>query len=206
MRANIKFRPSPNIGWSDDFINGIVEKSVQYGVINRGTHVIIQIFFEGLCQTPNFNRAISVIIIDDTSMGYCYNVPRGDCEHVAFRCVTRLLQSTIGCMPSIFNNVVNYNARDPYDDCLYAMFITAACSTETTNSKIKNIKAPCSDLINCRPSARSARATRVVANMRFLMLLCQPMCGSIVDGLLLDERNTLDEFRSVTTNVHTGCG
>ncbi|KAJ1464158.1 hypothetical protein T484DRAFT_1758308 [Baffinella frigidus] len=201
MRIDVKYKPLAQSGWSDEFIDEIVQKSVRYGIVQKGTHLIIQIFFEGLCQTPFFNKALGIIIIDDAGMGYCYNIPPGDCQHVAFRCVTRLLLLTTGTVPSILNNVVNYVGRTPYDDCLYAMFITATCATESANSKIKYIRSPCSDLINCRPSARSARPTRIVSNMRFLMLLCQPMCGDVVGELLLDETNTLDTFRSIA--VHT---
>jgi hypothetical protein len=202
LRVNIACRPSAHIGWSNEFINDIVQKSVKYGTIHHNTHVIVQIFFDGLCQTPHVKKALCVIVIDSIGMGYCYNVPRGDCEHIAFRCVTRILQLATGCVPSILNSVVCYSPRTPYDDCLYAMYITAACSTEHTKSMIRNIKTPCSDLISCRPSAKSARPTRIVANMRLLMLLCQPICTDIVDGLLLDEINILDEFRLIALNVH----
>ena len=205
MRANVKYRPISDAEWSDNFIDDIVQNSVQYGTIESDTHVIVQIFFEGLCQTAYFDKALCVVVVDQAGIAYCYNMPRGACEHVAFLCITKLLQNTIGCAPSMFNNVVNYSPRTPYDDCLYTMFITAACCTETVKSKIRNCNNSCSDLINCRPSARSARATRVVANMRFLMLLCRPTCASIVDDLLLDEINVLDEFRSVTTSVHVEC-
>jgi len=51
---------------------------------------------------------------------YCYNVPGGGCDHLLFRCVSRLLYLATRHPPSTIVEVVKY--RPAYDDTFHAMY------------------------------------------------------------------------------------
>ena len=146
-------------------------------------------------------EALAVVITDRAGMAYCYNMPGGHCEDVGSRCVTKLLQMTVNVTPSTFLKVVNHRPRSCYDDNLYALYLTAACAAESTSSAARHPGGARSDLASCRPSARCARPSRIVANLRFLMGLCHTESSSVEAELLLDEKNTLDAFKRLIMDV-----
>ena len=182
---------------SQEFVEQIVRNATIHGDVTHNTHIIVQIFF--VCERDNaiVHDAVSVVMVDGAGVAYFYNTPEGDHAQIAFECVSRLLQITTGTVISIAHHVVPFEARSRYDYCLYVVFLTASCTTESVSSAIRNANAPISDLINCRPSSRCARPTRVISNIRFLLFLCKPSSRKITEELLLDETNMLHSFRSV---------
>ena len=215
LYVDVSTPPPAAKGWTDAYITSVIKNGVIYGSIDASTHIVLQIHYKGLDThssatssnnapglPPPMSEAIAVVIVDAAGMAYCYNMPGGDCEHVGFRCVSKLLQMTVAVTPSIILKVVNYRPRTPYDDNLYALYVTAACAADSSSNAVKNVGALRNDLASCRPSARCARPTRIVANLRFLMLLCNKECSQWVSELLLDEKNTLDAFRRIAIDVH----
>ena len=205
----------PRVDWSDDAITDIIENSTMYGKINPRTRVVVQIRFTGLlCHgldtdtttngttytdgtatgTANVgsmkratsDEAIAVVVSDQVGMAYSYNLPGNTIGSIASRCVSRLLWSSTGHQPSMIIHAVKYQPRCSYDGCLYALYITAGCAEEGIG------RCEC---------LRVDRPTRVIANLRFLMLLKGNKGAGIAAGLLLDECNTLDSFRRVTSTT-----
>jgi hypothetical protein len=142
------------------------------------------------------DAAVAVMIADRAGLVYCYNMPSGTCEKVSFRCMSTIMEASLQVSPSMTLGVIPYRPRSPYDDNLYAMYIACACVVESTKAATTGGHCSKSLLNSCRPSARSARATRVISNLRFLMFLCKPQCRDIVGDLLLDEINSLHAFQS----------
>ena len=216
--------------WSEQFIDDCVRNGCIYGKIGEKTHVVVQLFFTGIKSSSFYtssisndtllgqddrvsdvNDAVGVVIIDSLGTGYSYNIPTNHCQHLAFRSVSRLMDIAVGKPPTMVMKVVNHTRRSKYDDYLYAMFITSSCAAETTILGIQRLSPPVvgnkggrkgqSDLEMCRPSSRVARPTRVIANLRFLMFLSTSTKTGVTDDLLLDERNTLDSFRSMVMDI-----
>lgn len=217
--------------WSDADITSIISSATVFGNVRASTHMIVQIHYTGVDDNsgpsppsalpgrkggvqPQQNQqqrpqrvalpvgeALAVVITDRAGMAYCYNMPGGHCEDVGSRCVTKLLQMTVNVTPSTFLKVVNYRPRSSYDDNLYALYLTAACAAESTSSAARHPGGARSDLASCRPSARCARPSRIVANLRFLMSLCHTESSSVEAELLLDEKNTLDAFKRLIMDV-----
>ena len=215
--------------WSDNFIDTCVRKGSMYGKIGINTHVVVQFFFTNMKSKiqlktesdplslsmsdgsddgvyDNGGAALGIIMVDAVGMGYAYNIPETHCENLAFRCVSRLMDIAVKVKPSIINKVINYTPRSKYDDCMYAMFLTSACASETALCRIMDCSTVSgqakSNLVSCRPSSRTARPTRVIANLRFLMLLTNPMSRGIIEDLLLDEINVFDGFRKMVMDIH----
>jgi hypothetical protein len=184
---------------SQKTIAGIVDSGIMYGEIDQNSQIVIQILFRGLLTgNANTNRdctaldeAVALIIIKNDGMASGYNIPPGSAGAVVYRCVTRLLLQTTGRQPSMIVNTVMYCPRTLCDDCLYAMYVTAACV-----EGLKSIDFSESDEKN-HTSRRHARPTRVIANLRFLMLLRGDYCKEVACELLLDEVNTLDSIRCI---------
>ena len=172
------------------------------------------------CDTTNLKDVVCVVMVDSAGIAYSYNIPSGHCQELVFRCVSRLMQVALKTTPSMMIQVVGYDARSIYDDYMYAIFLTSSCASETAAIKILNHdslsnastfgrsyarplkkKEDVCDLGVCKPSGSSARPTRVIANLRFLMLLTRPCSGGIVEELLLDERNNFDVFRRIVMEI-----
>lgn len=194
--------PRPHANWTDGAISETVRCCSKYGDIQKGTHIIVQLFFKGMCNRGGkagwpTDEAVGVILMSANGMMYTYNVPRGVCEQLAYRVMSRLLFVTTGTFPSGVLRVINYKPRPPFDDHLYALYLTSATAAESREQALKDrggyAEIEAVDLSTCRPSARYCRHTRVVGNLRFLMLLCKPLCVEV--DLMLDETNTLDTFR-----------
>jgi hypothetical protein len=188
-------------GWSDKFVNDIVRRGSIYGNIDETTHVVVQILFKGVKTSADSggdgDDVVGVMIVDRMGVAYSYNIPDQACDQLAFRCVSHLLDVSMQSTLSTVVTVINYTPRSLYDNCMYAIFLTSACAAASTQAVINAASVSIGDsaLSDCRPSGRSSRPTRVIANLRFLMLLTKPVSYKVVDGLLLDEKNTLDSFK-----------
>jgi hypothetical protein len=184
---------------SQKTIAGIVDSGMMYGEINQNSQIVIQILFKGLLTgNANTNRdctapdeAVALVIIKNDGMASGYNIPPGPASAVVYRCVSLLLLQTTGRQPSMIVNTVMYCPRTLCDDCLYAMYVTAACV-----EGLKFTDFPESEQED-RMFRRHARPTRVIANLRFLMLLGGDHCKEVARELLLDEVNTLDSIRFI---------
>jgi hypothetical protein len=193
VMLHVDMNNASGLTWSEKFIETIVRDGAIYGTVDTYTHIVIQIFFKRI----GADETVSVIVADKGGMAYCYNLPGGDCQQLALRLVSTVLHLVVGAQVSMLHKIVPYQQRTYYDDCLFVMFITASCATASSLSAIQNANAPILDLGNCRPSVRHVRPTRIIANLRFLMFLCNPTSRTIVDDLLLDEVNILDSFRAL---------
>lgn len=208
VMLDIDMSEKPAVGaWSDASIQQLIRNGTMYGTVGIHTHIIVQIFFKGIPygysrgRSTSTHETVSTVIVDSAGVEYCYNLPEDDCEQVALRCVSTILQLATGVKPSSMYKVVPFQRRTYYEDCLYAIFITASCATASSLCAIKHADDPDSGLFKCRPSSRCARPTRIIPNLRFLMFLCKPTSHSIVEGLLLDEVNTLDAFRNTVIDM-----
>lgn len=206
LDINPGFPPRPYTNWSDGAIDKTVQRCSKYGEIQKHTHIVVQIFFKGMFNKKrtggclSTDEAVGVILMSAKGVVYTYNVPGGLYEQLAYRVVSRLLLVTTGTFPHGVVNVINYKPRHAFDDHLYALFLTSATATESRKQALKNngtgIEIEAADLSTCRPSMRCCRPTRVIDNLRFLILLCKPLCAEVEKNLMLDETNTLDTFRS----------
>jgi len=210
---------APEQAWSDRYAKSIMGNGVIYGTVEEHTRIIVQIRYVGLLnssvpaalkkgayEAPPLPRdeAIAVLVLDGAGTVYSYNMPEGVCERIALKCVSHLLKMTTAAAAPALSKVFSYRPRNPCDDNLYALYITAACTREEgvgdcargTGQKRRN------NLTICRASARCERPTRIISNLRFLMCLCKTDCAPVLAGLLLDETNTFDEFKR--TVLHTG--
>ena len=213
LEIDLTIKDENYVFWEDSFVEDVVRHGRIYGRIEKKTHIIVQVKFTGLKSAEMHipystdedkdiaetgDQTICVMILDSDGLVFFYNVPGGAAEQLASRCATQLLQVATSRTTSTINIVTPNTQRSLYDDCLYAIFITSACAFETTRYAVNSNSTPSNIwrgvLSSCVPSSRNARPTRVVANMRFLMLLSSERCGDIAKDLLLDERNTLDMF------------
>lgn len=198
---------TPRIDWSTDDISKILETSVTYGEIGSTTNVVVQICFKGLlCHGVDsstmdesvVDEAVAVVVLDQAGMPSAYNIPSKSAGSVAYSCVALLMLRSTGREPSMILHAVEYTARTPSDDYLYASYITLACAEAICIHAFGDAHTPFTDLYTCRVSVRSAKPSRIVANMRFLMLLQEKHCAVIVRDLLLDEHNALYSFSRAT--------
>jgi hypothetical protein len=234
-------------GWSDTTIAEIVTKGVIYGAIKENTHIAVQIFFKGLrlgsglLSDPSvstdladaketdymLDEAVAIVLVDKSAIAYCYNIPSDDYDKapigmtsVSQRLVARLLFVSTGQTMKQMVKMVGFKPRSPYDDNLYAMYITASCAFESTTRAFYASAAATAaaaaagqtcccnaidhyytDIGSCRPSQRRARPSRAISNLRFIMFMSSAKCCGLVEGLLLDELNTLDAFRRTAFRV-----
>jgi hypothetical protein len=200
-------RPYPN--WSDQGIDDIIQRGVKYGEIKKDTHIIVQLFFKGMLERNwPVDEAVAVVLMSAKGLAYTYNVPGGICEQLTRRIVYRLLFVTTASFPSGVLRVINYKPRTPSDDNLYALFLTASTATESRKQAFSDVQngpdIGAVDISTCRPPTRCCRPTRVIGNLRFLMLLCNPVCEQVGNELMLDETNSLDAFRRVAKIVLNG--
>ena len=210
---------APEQAWSDLYAKSIISNGVIYGTVDEDTHIVVQIRYVGLLNssvptalkkgahpTPPTPRdeAIAVIVLDGAGMAYSYNMPEAGCESIALRCVSYLLKMTTAAATPTLSKVVNYRPRNPYDDNLYALYITAVCAREEgMGAHVRGAgQQRRNNLTLSRASARCERPTRIISNLRFLMCLCKKDCVHVVADLLLDETNTFDEFKR--TAIYTG--
>jgi hypothetical protein len=178
---------------------------------------------QGAIRESGVNDAVGTIMIDSIGVGYVYNVPPNHCEGLAYRCVSRLMNVAIETKPAKFIKMIHYIPRSRHDDYMYTMFLTASCASEsamcaimaymsTSGSAIKREwfspsvgyqedRKRCTSLAMCRPSKAIARPSRVISNLRFLVFLLN-QSNSVVDDLLLDERNSLDSFRRIVMDIN----
>ncbi|KAJ1465001.1 hypothetical protein T484DRAFT_1757698 [Baffinella frigidus] len=208
LEINPGIPPKPHTKWSAEAIDTTIQRCAKYGEIDKDTHIIVQLFFKGLMNKKGagacwpVDEAVGVILMSAKGMLYTYNVPGGVPEQLAFRVVSRLLSITTGNLPCGAFRIINYRPRTSSDDNLYAIFLTSSTTTESRKQALKDagtdIEVEAADLSTCRPSTRCCRPTRVIGNLRFLMLLCKPFCEDVESDLLLDETNTLDTFRRLT--------
>ena len=206
--------------FSDDFIKKCVRDGSIYGKIGNKTHIVVQIFFTGIrsslgssvpiCNTEEairasgVNDAVTTIMIDSFGVGYVYNLPTNHCEGLAYRCVARLMDVAIETKPAKFIKMISYTPRSKHDDYMFSLFLTGSCASESTMSAImgyQDDRKRCTSLAICRPSKAIARPSRVISNLRFLVFLSN-QSNSVVDDLLLDERNSLDSFRRIVMDVN----
>jgi hypothetical protein len=201
--------PTPQVDWSTDDISRILDTSVTYGNIGPTTHVVVQICFKGLlCHCIDsttdesaVDEAVAVVVLDQAGMPSAHNIPSKSAGSVAYRCVAELMLRSTGREPSMILHAVEYTARAPSDNYLYASYITLACAEANCVHAIGDAHTPFTDLYTCRVSAKSAKPSRIIANMRFLMLLQEKKCAMIIRDLLLDEHNTLYSFIRATLGV-----
>ena len=208
----------PKQAWSDLYAKSIISNGVIYGTIDTHTHIVVQVRYVGLLNsgvpaafkksahgTPPAPRdeAIAVLVLDGTGMAYSYNMPEGACEKIALRCVSHLLKITTATTPPpTLSRVVNYRPRSPYDDNMYALYITAACASEGVDNYAGGAGPWRNNTLAIHSSsARCERPTRIISNLRFLMCLCKTECAPVVADLLLDETNTFDEFKRTVLNT-----
>jgi hypothetical protein len=202
VMVNVNIGPSSRYTeWSDQGIDEIVQRGVKYGGIEKDTHIIVQLFFKGMLEQKwPVDEAVAVVLMSAKGLAYTYNVPGGICEQLTRRIICRLLFVATGTFPSGVLRVINYKPRTPSDDNLYALFLTASTVTESrkqTFNDMQNGPEIAVDISTCRPPTRCCRPTRVIGNLRFLMLLCSPICEQLGNDLMLDETNSLDAFRRV---------
>jgi hypothetical protein len=189
------------IDWSKDAISDIVDEATVYGDISPSSQIIVQICFKGLrSHSFSANKAVAVVVSDNTGMAYGYNLPENPAGSVAYKCVSKVLLNFTGSEPSMIVNVVKYTPRTLYDEYLYAMYITAACGEIVRAHVVSRSVDSSVERSTCRLSATSTSPTRVIANIRFLMFL--QGTGNTED-LLLDERNSLDVVSRITQGVAT---
>ena len=104
--------------------------------------------------------------------------------------------------PTKIIKMISYTPRSKHNDYMYTMFLTASCASESTMSAIMGYQEDRhSSLAMCRPSKAIARPSRVISNLRFLVFLSN-QSNSVVDDLLLDERNSLVSFRRIVMDVN----
>ena len=193
--------------WSDKFIDTCVQEGSIYGSIKFDTHVVIQLFFTNIGADYDVPlgglSAVGCVVVSGSGVCYSYNLPTGDCEKIAFRCVTHLMNSSINSKPSIMLRMTDHFKRSTYEDCLYMMFITASCASGTSTGAIVKYasKRSTTCLVKCIPGKEDARPTRIISNMRFLMFISSPLAKDVVSDLLLDEINVLDMFRRVVMDI-----
>ena len=194
-------------GFSTVFIDECLRKGSIYGSIEEKTHVVVQLFFTNIgtelikvrsCDTETTDQCeatelstVGTVMVDSTGVSYSYNLPV-ECEQIAFECVGRLMVASVNSKPSIMLKMTSFDKRSRYDDYVYAMFLASVCAYQTS--------LRCK-LVDCRPSKEVARPSRVITNLRFLMLLSSPVARNVVDDLLLDELNVLDVFRRVVMDI-----
>ena len=194
-------------GFSTVFVDECLRKGSIYGTIEEKTHVVVQLFFTNIdaksttsreCDTETTDQdeatelsTVCTVMVDSTGVSYSYNLPV-ECEQIAFECVGRLMRASVNSRPSIMLKMTSFSKRSRYDDLVYAMFLASVCASETSLG---------SKLVDCRPSKEVARPTRVITNLKFLMILSSPVARNVVDDLLLDELNILDVFRRVVMDI-----
>jgi hypothetical protein len=204
----IEIDMSENVGGSSDFfINECLRKGSIYGTIDKMTHVVVQLFFTNIgaksitarqsddettqCDKSTELSTVGTVMVDATGVSYSYNLP-ASCEQIAFECVSGLMEASVNSKPSIMLKMTSLCPRSRFDAYMYTLFLTSECASKTSFGN---------SLVKCRPSKELARPTRVITNLRFLMLLSSPVAKNVVDDLLLDELNVLDVFRGVVTNI-----
>jgi len=203
--------------FSDEFIKKCVRDGSIYGKIGNKTHIVVQIFFTGIrssvpiCNTgveeeirESVNEAVSTIMIDSIGIGFSYNLPTNHAEGLAYRCVSRLMDVAIETKPAKFIKMIPYTPRSKHNDYMFSLFLTSSCASESTMSVIMGFQEDrkgSTSLAMCRPSKAISRPSRVISNLRFLVFLSN-QSNSVVDDLLLDERNSLDSFRRIVMDVN----
>lgn len=179
---------------SNKTITRIVDSAEIYGDIDNWSRIVIQIVYKGLLKyntdSTEFDEAVSLVVVDNFGSASGYNIPGGCASAVAYRCVALLLQKT-GCQPSMIVNHVLFHPRILCDNYLYAMYVTAACVQVPKSAYCMDSQK------ESHVSWRYARPTRIIANLRFLILLRACDSKEIVCDLLLDEVNTLDSVRYI---------
>ena len=194
---------SVNGVFDSEFLDKCVKGGSIYGTIHDNTQVVVQLFFSGLKKKSEkddqSDQGVGIMIVDSTCAGYGYNIPN---EKLAVRCVQRLMDLAIQKKIGNFVTMIPYSDRSKYDQNLYAMYITSSCASKTaTLQTLEDSSGVTQHGERIRPCKRTSRPSRIINNLRFLMNIVRPECGVLLHGLLLDEVNTLDEFRRVVMDV-----